>query len=210
MGIHSLLSVNPFAALILIVSIVIAVTIHEFAHAWVADYLGDPTPRLEDRVTLNPLAHLDPLGSLMFLLTLRFGWGKPVNIDPYNFRDRRKDMMLVALAGPASNLLLALLLLLIPPNPLDDLLWYLLQINVSLAIFNLLPIHPLDGGKIITAFLPPHLAHEFDDALYAYGGFILLLLILPLVGGESAISALLGPVLKTVLDTLAALREVLY
>lgn len=210
MGILALLAANPFAAILLVVSVVMAITIHEFAHAWVADHLGDPTPRLEDRVTLNPLAHLDPLGSLVFLMTLRFGWGKPVIIDPYNFRNRRWDMMLVAIAGPLSNLLLALLLVLIPPNPFSPIIWYMVQMNVSLAIFNLIPVHPLDGGKILSAFLPPMLAHEYDEALYAYGGFILLLLILPLVGGQSAVSALLEPVLRLVLGFFALLGQLFY
>ena len=96
---------NPLSFLFWLVALAMAITIHEFAHAYTADRLGDPTPRLQGRLTLNPLAHLDPLGTLMLLL-VRFGWGKPVQFDPFNLKNPRKDGALISLAGPASNLLI--------------------------------------------------------------------------------------------------------
>src|SRR3989344_2874340 len=100
---------NPAELLFIIPTLLAAITVHEFAHAWTADRLGDPTPRLQGRLSLNPLKHLDPLGTLMLLL-FRFGWGKPVQFDPFNLKRPRQDGALISLAGPASNLSLALLL----------------------------------------------------------------------------------------------------
>ena len=97
---------NPFLFLLEIIALVSALTFHEFAHAWMADKLGDPTPRLQDRLTLNPAKHLDPLGTLL-LLVAGFGWGKPVEFDPFNLRHPRRDTALIALAGPVSNILMA-------------------------------------------------------------------------------------------------------
>src|SRR3990167_10883511 len=103
---------NPLLLILWLAALIIAVTIHEFAHAFAADRLGDPTPKLMGRLTLNPLAHLDVLGTLMLLIA-RFGWGKPVQIDPFNLQNPRRDSALIALAGPLSNLLLAVVLSLI-------------------------------------------------------------------------------------------------
>src|SRR5688572_2528428 len=99
---------NPLSFFLWLVALTIAITIHEFAHAYTADRLGDPTPRLQGRLTLNPLAHLDPMGTLMMLL-VRFGWGKPVQFDPFNLRNPRRDGAIISLAGPVSNFLLATL-----------------------------------------------------------------------------------------------------
>lgn len=188
---------SPIAFLILIVSLVISVTIHEFCHAFAADKLGDPTPRSQGRVSLNPARHLDPMGSL-FLLIFGFGWGKPVVFDPYNLRSPRRDAALIAVAGPLSNVALAFLLAVFQPVlPVPfDILFFLIRINLILAAFNLLPIHPLDGGKVLAGFLPKDLAYEFDQTLSRYGFLILLLLIFPWAGGASPISYLLGPVLS--------------
>src|SRR3990172_6432841 len=103
---------NPITFIFSLVALVVAISIHEFAHAAAADRLGDPTPRLQGRLTLNPLAHLDPIGTLMLLL-IRVGWGKPVQFDPYNLKNPRRDAALISLAGPASNLILAIVLALI-------------------------------------------------------------------------------------------------
>ncbi len=192
----SLLFSNPLAFAILAGSLVVCLTIHEYAHAAMADRLGDPTPRLQGRVTLNPLAHLDPLGTIL-LLFVGFGWGKPVMFDPYNLQNVRRDTLLIALAGPASNILMAFVLLLVSALwPISGVLGvvvsFLISINILLAAFNLIPIHPLDGGKILAGLLPERLADEFDDILYRYGFIILIILIFPLAGG-SPISAIISP-----------------
>lgn len=171
---------NPLMFFLYLIALIVAVTIHEFSHAFVADYLGDPTPRLKGRVTLNPLAHLDPLGTLMILFA-RFGWGKPVPVDPYNFREPKKDSALVSLAGPASNLILAFLLSLIIKLPLSPIFAYLIMpiliINVTLAFFNLLPIHPLDGFTIVEGILPDDLARLWSS-FRSIGLFLLVFLVI--------------------------------
>ena len=194
---------SPLTFTAWVLALIIAITIHEFAHAFTADKLGDPTPRLLNRLTLNPLSHLDPLGTLM-LFIVGFGWGKPVPFDPYQLANPRRDSALIALAGPASNLILAafcaLLIRLIPlfiTNSLIVLLTYaiflpLISLNIILAIFNLLPVHPLDGGKILVGLLPEDSAQTADQLLHQYGMIILLILILPL-SGQSIVSQLIGP-----------------
>ncbi len=172
----------------------ISVTVHEFAHAFTADRLGDPTPRLMGRLTLNPLAHLDPLGTLMILL-VRFGWGKPVEFDPFNLKNPRRDAALISLAGPVSNLLFAFILSLVIrllPFSLSilQLLYPIIILNIILAIFNLLPLHPLDGFKIVGGFLPEEQAKEWQT-LERYGLFFLLLLLIP-INGTSTIYSLIG------------------
>ena len=148
---------SPLSFLISLLAIAAAITIHEFAHALAADRLGDPTPRLQGRLTLNPLAHLDPLGTLMLVL-FRFGWGKPVQFDQFNLRNPRRDAMLISIAGPVSNLLTAvlatILLRLLPSNLLAFLIFQpFIVISVVLAVFNFVPVHPLDGGKILSGLL---------------------------------------------------------
>lgn len=194
---------SPVFLLVLLIylgSLVIVITIHEFAHAWAADKLGDPTPRIQDRLTLNPLAHLDPLGTILILFA-GFGWGKPVMFDPFNLKDPRRDAALIALAGPASNIILAVglavvmrLILAFAPTYSFVLTFLepLMSLNIMLALFNLIPVHPLDGGKILVGFLPPDLAHEAEDLLNKYGMIILILLIFPFAG-TSPVSALLSP-----------------
>lgn len=198
----SQLLANPILGLSWIFGLILAITIHEFAHAFMADRLGDPTPRLQGRLTLNPLAHLDPIGTLMLLLT-RFGWGKPVQFDPFNLQNPRRDAAIISLAGPVSNLATAILaagiIRLAPAFSL--LLLPLIVLSVSLALFNLIPIHPLDGGKIILGLLPHGLASEWDRILRQYGLIILILLLLPL-GGISPISALLSPLITLTLNLL--------
>lgn len=198
-----LLFSNPTVFAVFASGLVIAIAIHEFAHAWMADRLGDPTPGAMGRLTLNPMAHLDPLGTILIFF-VGFGWGKPVQFDPYNLDDPKRDTMLIALAGPVSNLILAgifalglgLLFNLSPEigtTALPQAITQIIFINVMLALFNLIPIHPLDGGKILVGLLPDDMAREADEFLGRYGILILFLLIMPIgPGGQSPVSALIG------------------
>ncbi len=200
-GLISIAFSNPFAFIIIAVILLGAITIHEFAHAFIADRLGDPTPRLQGRVTLNPLAHLDPVGTLM-LVFIGFGWGKPVEFDPYNLKQPVRDTALIAIAGPASNLILAAILAVLIPTLINmapatgQLLYFILSTsifyNCMLAIFNLLPLHPLDGGKILSSLLPATTAIEYDRFMYRYGHLVLLALIVPW-NGMSPLSAIISP-----------------
>jgi Zn-dependent protease len=175
----------------LLVVLVVGFTFHEFAHAWTADYFGDDTPRLHGRLTLNPLAHLDILGSLMLLIA-GFGWAKPVPINPYALESRsRSAPMLVALAGPVSNLLLAIAAgvlmsigLFQPPTIASDffpsmveLLWYFVLFNLVLFFLNLVPLFPLDGEKVLMYFLPPS-GRSFMEKMRRYGSIPLLIVVL--------------------------------
>jgi len=197
---------DPLLFIIWALALVSAVTIHEFAHAWTAVRLGDPTPKLQGRLTLNPLAHLDPLGTLMLLL-VRFGWGKPVQFDPFNLENPRRDSAVISLAGPASNLLLASFLSIIlrltqmPFSPVAELSAFIppfIMLNVILAIFNLVPVHPLDGGKILVGALPLEYAARVDVFMQKYGIFILILLVFPVFGG-SLVFSIISPVIDFLL-----------
>lgn len=195
---------NPFAFLIWLISLVVAITIHEFSHAFAADRLGDPTPRVQGRLTLNPLAHLDLMGTIMLLIA-RFGWGKPVQFDPFNLRHPRRDAAIISLAGPASNLVLALFLSFLIRNQLTYLLLQpVIVMNVILAIFNLVPIHPLDGFKIVGGILPKEYARQWYE-LEPYGMIFLLILIFP-VFGTSPISNLISPIINVILSLLLPVR----
>lgn len=184
--------------------LIFSVIIHEVAHGLIADHLGDPTARYAGRLTLNPLPHLDPIGSVLLPLIsfyaggFIFGWAKPVPYNPYNLRQPRRDSMLVALAGPLSNILLASLFLLlfhlVPITLMEfkGILAYPARINLVLALFNLIPIPPLDGSKIFLSWLPT----EKQIYLEQYG-FVLVILFLFLFGGLffrliNVISGLLG------------------
>lgn len=185
---------NPIIFFVWAFSLIIAVTIHEFAHAFIADKLGDPTPSLQGRVSLNPLKHLDPVGTIMLVL-FRFGWGKPVPFDPFNLRHPKRDSALIALAGPASNLILATILSLtakLTGSPILTLISYpLIIMNINLAIFNLLPVPPLDGSKILYGILPIDWADEYNHFMRSYGQILLILLIVPFGGRSLAISLIL-------------------
>jgi len=202
----TLLFTSPIEFVIAFGGLLLSLSFHEFAHAWVADHLGDPTPRMQGRVTLNPLAHLDPLGTAALLL-VRFGWGKPVQIDPFNFRNPLRDSALVSLAGPATNLLLAGLIAVgVRLIPLPEFVLYgLVQvavINVVLAIFNLVPVYPLDGSKIVLPLLPRTLAIEFEQFMERFGLFLMLALIVPWYQGVSPIVVLISPVINFVTQLL--------
>lgn len=185
-------------------ALLIALTIHEFSHAWMADRLGDPTAALEGRLSLNPLRHLDPIGTLM-LLIFHFGWGKPVQFDPFNLRHPKRDAALISLAGPASNLILASVLSLIlkfsPQSLFSVFLIPVILININLAIFNLLPVPPLDGAKILYGILPMDWADEYNDFMRSYATILLIFLILPIFGSSLAISLIL-PVVNIITNLL--------
>ena len=165
--------------------IVIAMTVHEYSHARVAYALGDFTPRLQGRLTLNPAAHVDPIGLLM-LFIVHFGWAKPVQINPLNFSNPRRDDILVSLAGPASNLIVSFVALIVLVMlakldlPLSEgvlVVFNLIIIyNINFAIFNMLPIPPLDGSHILRNLLPYNLARAYEQ-LERYS-FIFLIIII--------------------------------
>jgi len=192
-------------SIISILGLIVAITIHEFSHAFVADRLGDPTARSQGRLSLNPLRHLDPLGTLM-LIFAHFGWGKPVPIDPYNFKNPRRDELLTALAGPASNILLAIVLSLLFrflfPSLLKDILYVIIGTNIMLAVFNLLPIPPLDGSKIFLNLLPLEKSQEWENSLSRYGPVLLLLLVFLPVNGSNIISLIISPIINFLMNFL--------
>lgn len=163
---------NPVTVLVRALVLFTAMPIHECAHGWVADKLGDHTARSQGRLTLNPFHHLDPFGSVLLLLA-GVGWAKPVPVNPYYFHkiDRRAGMALTALAGPVSNLLMSIITLLIAKllllfgvnGILVSIFITMCQINLGLAVFNLIPIHPLDGSRILSYFLPAKAADWLDE-----------------------------------------------
>jgi Zn-dependent protease len=196
-----------------------AFAVHEFAHAWAADRYGDPTPRSMGRLTLNPLAHLDPIGSLM-LVAVGFGWAKPVQVNPY-FLARRSPsaMMWVSLAGPISNLLMALIAAIpfqlglvsiagamtnqgnVLPS-LDYFLYEFVYINLVLMLFNLIPIAPLDGEKVLYYLAPPSVARVMDT-IRPYGPVLLLVLVFAgSFMGFNLLWTILGPPLQALLGLL--------
>lgn len=186
-----------------------------------ADYLGDPTARLSGRKSLNPFVHLDPIGTILpifLILTgwrIIFGWGKPVPIDPFNLRNPRRDAALISLAGPGANLIFATLLAIFirlglfflgPTAFIFEVIRFLSQIialNIMWAVFNLLPVHPLDGGKVLIGLLPQELAVKWDEILHQYGLIILILLIFPFpFNGAAPISLILTPIVSLILSIL--------
>jgi Zn-dependent protease len=184
-------------------ALLLAVTVHEVAHGLVADRLGDPTARLQGRLTLNPLPHLDPLGALAFVL-VGFGWAKPVPVNARNLRRPVRDMACVAAAGPLSNFAMAfvglVLLVLVTRasgsafvlEPLAGLLRYVYAFNLGLAIFNLIPLPPLDGGHFLP-YLLPRGSWTLLRQIEQYGPFLLLLLLM--LGGTRYI---VGPIFALV------------
>lgn len=171
--------------------LIIALVIHEYAHARVAVAMGDFTPKLTGRLTLNPMAHIDVFGFIM-LLFVRFGWAKPVMINPRNFKDMRKGNVLVALAGPVSNLIVAFLTMFVMmllvnttgklSTGANAVLTMIVLYNVNFAIFNLIPLPPLDGSKIVLEFLPYRYAYKYM-AIERYSMFIFIAMMMtPILG----------------------------
>jgi len=197
---------DPLSLIFFVLSLLIAISVHEFSHALAADKLGDPTPRINGRLTLNPLAHLDPIGTIA-LLIFHIGWGKPVIIDPFNLKNPRKDSAIISLAGPASNFLTAFLVALLLRIPgviqipfILPFSFSLLSLSVALGVFNLLPIPPLDGSKILIGILPQNIAHDWEQSLNQYGLFILIFLLFPFFGGEPLIGKIIWPVINFILS----------
>lgn len=164
---------NPFLFFVLLVCLVISITIHEFFHAYAAFKLGDSTPKLQGRVTLNPVSHIDPLG-LAAIIFFGFGWGRPVEYDIYNLRSPKRDVLIISIVGPLSNLVLAFLCFLAIKFYGDlGFLQVLLQLNLVLFVFNLIPVFPLDGFNVVRGLLPYNLAYRWGE-LEQYGIFILI------------------------------------
>jgi Zn-dependent protease len=212
--------VDPLQIVMFILALVISLSIHEFAHAWSAYELGDATARNQGRLTLNPIAHLDPIGALMIVFMsisgVGIGWAKPVPVNPYNLRtDPRVGMGLTSAAGPFSNLVLAALFA-IPlrlglqvPSLLQSFILVMVIVNVSLALFNLIPLPPLDGFSVVQGILGTfrtRWAYEWGarlDKLTPFGPVILLgLLSLGWLTGFSPLGWLLGPPLDAILGLL--------
>jgi Zn-dependent protease len=208
----NLLRSDPLAFLLLAIALVWAISLHEFAHAWAADRQGDRMPRAMGRVTLNPARHLDPLGTIALFL-VGFGWGKPVEFRTSALSSRRFGAAIVALAGPAMNLLLAFLGAVAfelyydgsMSSGLDEtalvFLNYFIGINVILAVFNLMPLPPLDGSRLLTIFLPPS-KQKIIFFLDQYGFVILLALVF--LTGFAFLSPIIDNVAGVILDIAGA------
>jgi Zn-dependent protease len=192
MGLLKLLTRDPLSFALVAIPLLFSVIIHEVAHGWVAYRMGDPTAKWSGRLTLNPLKHLDPIGTLMLFLA-GFGWAKPVPVNFNNISDRRKGLIFVSSAGIVANILLAFFSLLLvrlfstsPSGIAVILVYYVVQINITLAALNLIPIPPLDGSKILMGFVSKRTQY-FLLSLEPYGffiiiGFLFLGILDPLIG----------------------------
>ncbi len=198
---------DPLVALSWVIGIIVGITVHEFSHALVAYRLGDPTAKLQGRLTLNPLSHLDPVGTIAILL-IGFGWGKPTPFDPYNLRNVKRDSALISVAGAVSNFVLAIALA-IPYlfvfythtlTPGVNLAYVYISriifINLALGVFNLIPIAPLDGFKVLAGLLPKNWYEDFIQT-EPYGIFLLLALLL-----TGTIAKILLPIVSVILGVL--------
>lgn len=185
------------------VPILFGLTIHEYAHGLMADRLGDPTPRSMGRLTLNPFSHLDPIGTLVFFVTQAFGWARPISINPDNLTSPRRDLMWIALAGPLANLVLAMLCAMLYHLtsflasggawimvPFQQMLVAGVVVNLSLGLINMIPIPPLDGGRILAGILPQRPA-GYLEKIDSYGAILLVILVL-----SDSLSLFLWPLLS--------------
>lgn len=190
-GLIQLFIEQPIVGLVIIVAISIAIAIHEAAHAYSANYLGDTTPKLQGRLTLNPLKHLDPIGTI-FLVLVGIGWGKPVEFNPNNLKNPRKDAAIIAIAGPISNIVMAVggfiltqvyVKYFFSGMPIEmsasiyGALEYFVTINLVLAVFNMIPLDPLDGFKVVAGVLPRNLVPQWYETK-RFGMIILIILLI--------------------------------
>ncbi len=203
--------------LYLLPAVVISLTIHEFSHAFVANRLGDPTPKEDGRLSLNPLHHIDIWGFIVMLL-VRFGWAKPVRVNPMYFENPRKGMLYTAIAGPLSNLALcfissffmALALVLSAPMWLTQILLYMVLLNVGLAVFNLIPIYPFDGSRVVSYFSPGYASFmaEYGDTVQII--FMAILIIPRYLNFPDLIGGLIGFVQSGALTLLLNLWSAIF
>jgi Zn-dependent protease len=184
------------------ISILIALVFHELAHGYISHKLGDPTPSRDGRLTLNPMAHLDLFGTIC-MIVFHFGWAKPVQINSQYYKNRKLGTVLVSLAGPCMNFILALigtiLITLLPETVFSLFLYYFISINTSLGVFNLIPIPPLDGSKVLGAVLPEKI--YFGYMRYEqYGMFLLMILLM---------TGVLTPILTVLVNFMFKLYDIL-
>ena len=214
---------EPKTFLVELIVIVLSITLHEFGHAISADRLGDDTPRRQGRITLWPDKHFDIAGFLMMIVTINvgrgLGWGKPVQVNFYQLRHPRRDMLITALCGPLMNLILAVIAGLILRfstatghtdwlaseltgewSLTGQFVFYCLQINLGLMFFNLIPIHPLDGSKILSSLLPIEQAQRYDRFIGQYGPFLILIIAF---GAPQIIGQVIGPAVNSMARALA-------
>ena len=176
-----LLFQNPIIFVLVAGALIVSISIHEFSHAFTAYKLGDSTPKKLGRVTLNPKAHLDPLG-IIFLMFTGFGWGRPVPFNPFNLKNAKRDSAIISFAGPFSNFLLAIVLSFVikltggVTTLFGGFLYLTILYNLMLGLFNLIPVHPLDGFKVVHGLLPNNLAIQWQQ-MQPFGVYILLFLI---------------------------------
>ncbi len=207
-------NIDPQQLIVQLPAFLFALTVHEFSHGYMAYLCGDSTAKYQGRLTLNPLKHLDPLGTLAIIF-MPFGWAKPVPIDPRNFRNPQIDMIKVAAAGPISNIAtmivsFILLAVLIKSfgnihagsslEPIVMMLMYSVLINAILAVFNMIPVPPLDGSKVLMGFLPPKYARKI--AKLEGMGFIILLILLYMSGGFSTFARFIQNVMYAALQAI--------
>lgn len=191
------------------VPVLFSITVHEVCHGYVAYLFGDPTAKSQGRLTLNPIKHIDPVGLLVLFITRMVGWAKPVPVDYRYFKNPRRDMIWVSLAGPASNLILAFITAVVLKasggllvhtyfEPLIPMAQIMVVINVGLAIFNLIPIPPLDGSHILSGLLPLNMAYTYSK-IQPYGFIILLALVFTRV-----VDVVISPVIQAIVAVLLA------